>query len=271
MNDEYFDTNRKNWNERVEIHSKSKFYGLEKFKKTRNSLLRLEQKELGDVSGKLMLHLQCHFGMDSLSLANMGAIVTGVDFSDKAVELARSLSKELAIPANFIESNIYSLTEHLTGQFDIVFTSYGVLAWLPDLENWAKIINHFLKPGGFFYIIDGHPFGQLFDEKFKDHLRIAYNYFTEGQVEHYEDGYTYASDTPMKNKTAYEWRHPISSIINNLVNVGLTIEKFHEYPYSEYKSHPMLFKHEDGYYYFPPEFPYKVPLMFSLKAFKKEE
>jgi 2-polyprenyl-3-methyl-5-hydroxy-6-metoxy-1,4-benzoquinol methylase len=134
MKDEYFEANRKNWDDRVEPHAKSDFYNLEEFKKTKNSLLRIEQKELGNIKGKSILHLQCHFGMDTLSLANKGAIVTGVDFSREAIELARSLSKELDIPATFIQSNIYALQEKITEQFDIVFTSYGVLACLPDLD-----------------------------------------------------------------------------------------------------------------------------------------
>ena len=268
MKEEYIDANRKNWDERVGIHSKSEFYNLEKFKKTKNSLLRLEQKDLGDISGKKILHLQCHFGMDSLSLANKGAIVTGVDFSGEAIELARSLSIELDIPATFIQSDIYSLQERITEHFDIVFTSYGVLAWLPDLEGWAKLIYHCLKPGGFFYIIDGHPYGQIFDEKHKKDLRIGYSYFTEGQVERYEDGYTYASNDQLENRLNFQWTHSMSSIINNLIGVGLRLEHFHEYPYSEFQAHPILFKHEDGYFYFPPEFPIKTPLMFSIEASK---
>jgi len=204
MKDEYFEANRKNWDERALIHSKSEFYYVQKFKKKKNSLPRLEQKELGDITGKKILHLQCHFGMDTLSLAYKGAIVTGVDFSGEAVKLARSLSKELRIPANFIESNIYSLQEKLTEQFDIVFTSYGVLCWLLDLEKWANLIYFYLKPGGFFYIIDGHPYGGLFDYKFKEGLRVGYTYFTGGQAERYEEEYSYASAIKITNCLNYQ-------------------------------------------------------------------
>lgn len=269
MKDEYFEANRKNWDDRVEPHAKSHFYNLEEFKKTKNSLLRIEQKDLGDIKGKSILHLQCHFGMDSLSLANKGAIVTGVDFSGEAIKLARSLSIELEIPATFIQSNIYTLQEKITEKFDIVFTSYGVLAWLPDLHEWAKLIHQCLKASGFFYIIDGHPYGQIFDDNEKKDLKIGYSYFTEGKVERFEDGYTYACNTEVvKNQVNYQWTHPISSIINSLIGVGLRIEYFHEYPFSEFQSHPILFEHDDGYFYFPPEFPIKTPLMFSIKASK---
>ena len=269
MKDEYFDANRKNWDERVGLHSKSDFYNVKKFKQTKNCLLRLEQKDLGDVSGKTLLHLMCHFGMDSLSWANKGAIVTGVDFSGEAIKKAQSLSKELDILATFIQSNIYALTEKIPkNSFDIVFTSYGVLAWLPDLEGWAKAINHCLKPGGTFYIIDGHPYGQIFESKSKKELKIKYSYFTGGKEERYDDGYTYASEEVLENQVNYQWTHPICSIVNNLLGVGLRIEHFHEYPYSEFQAHPMLFKHEDGYFYFPPDFPIKTPLMFSIKASK---
>jgi SAM-dependent methyltransferase len=271
MNEKYFEANRKNWDDRVEPHSKSIFYNLKKFKETKNSLFRVEQNDLGDITGKKILHLQCHFGMDSLSLANKGAIVTGVDFSGEAIKLARSLSKELNIPATFIQSNIYSLQQKITEQFDIVFTSYGVLAWLPDLEGWAKLIYHCLKPGGFFYIIDGHPYGQIFDEENKQNLRIKYSYFTGGQVERYEDGYTYACSSEVVNsKENFQWTHTIDSIINSIIGAGLQLEYFHEFPFSEFQSHPILVKHEDGYFYFPADFPIQIPLMFSLKAYKKK-
>ncbi len=146
-----FEANLKLWNELVDVHVKSKFYGLDDFKAGKSSLLPTEVEELGDVNGKTLLHLQCHFGMDSLSWARKGAIVTGIDFSDNAILKARELSKEIGVPATFIQSNIYDIPEIIKGKFDIVFTSYGTIYWLDDLMGWAKVIHHCLKSGGMFY------------------------------------------------------------------------------------------------------------------------
>ena len=152
---QYMESNRRSWNERTPVHARSDFYGIERFKAGATSLLSVELEEMGDVQGKSLLHLQCHFGMDTLSWARLGANVTGADFSDEAIDLARSLSGELGIEAEFVLSNVYSLPDVLEAQYDIVFTSYGVLVWLPDLKPWAEVVAHFLRPGGFFYIVDG--------------------------------------------------------------------------------------------------------------------
>ncbi len=142
--DEYLKKNKELWNELTAIHAGSEFYDVDGFKRGKCSLSSIELEELGDVSGKSLLHLQCHFGLDTLSWARLGARVTGVDFSDKAIDLARSLSRDLKIEADFVQSDIYDLPDNLDGEFDIVFTSGGVLPWLPDLKRWAEIITHFL-------------------------------------------------------------------------------------------------------------------------------
>ena len=149
--DNYINYNQDLWNELTPIHERSKFYDLEGFRSGKQSLKSIELDELGDVSGKSLLHLQCHFGVDTLSWARKGGIVTGIDFSDASINLAQSLSRELGIKASFFRANIYDLPDILKAEFDIVYTSYGVLAWLPDLKRWAEIIVHYLKRGGFFY------------------------------------------------------------------------------------------------------------------------
>ena len=140
---DYFDTNKKLWDAKTAIHKDSDFYFLEKFKQGKTSLNKFELDALGDVSGKTMLHLQCHFGQDSLSWARMGAKVTGADISPKAIQLAKELNTELGLDAQFVESNIVELDQNLKGKFDLVFTSYGTITWLPDLDKWAKIVAHF--------------------------------------------------------------------------------------------------------------------------------
>src|SRR5438874_1743175 len=146
--DEYRKSNLQLWNEWTSIHEKSEFYHLEAFKAGKSSLSDLEIKELGDVAGKSLLHLQCHFGKDTLSWARLGANVTGADFSDRAIALARSLSSELNISATFVRSDIYDLRRALSGEFDIVYTGGGALNWLPDMGRWAQVAAHFLRPGG---------------------------------------------------------------------------------------------------------------------------
>src|SRR5579859_1194418 len=161
---DYMNANRALWDELTPIHARSAFYDVEGFKRGRISLMNIEREEVGDVAGKSLLHLQCHFGMDTLSWARLGASVTGVDFSEKAIALARSLSQELDIPARFLQANIYDLPEMLSEQFDLVYTSYGVLGWLPDIQGWGQVVAHFLKPGATFYIVEGHPFLMIFDD-----------------------------------------------------------------------------------------------------------
>ncbi|MCK5906496.1 MAG: class I SAM-dependent methyltransferase, partial [Flavobacteriales bacterium] len=154
---EAFEGNRESWNKRSEVHFVSEFYDNKSFLEGKISLTEIELSELGDVKGKSLLHLQCHFGQDTLSFARMGAKVTGVDLSDKGIEFANVLKEKSGIDAEFIVSNVYDLKENLKGEFDIVFTSFGVLGWLPDLDKWAEIVSHFLKSGGIFYIAEFHP------------------------------------------------------------------------------------------------------------------
>lgn len=265
----YFDTNLKRWNELVDINAQSKFYDLDGFKKGKTSLLSIERKELTEVKGKNLLHLQCHFGMDTLSWAREGAIVTGVDFSENAIKLARTLSNELEIPASFIHSNIYNLPNVLDTTFDIIFTSYGVIGWLPDLYKWAEIINHFLKPQGIFYIIENHPFGNLIDEKYKEEFKIGYDYFNKGEPYRFDDDGSYANiEVKIKNKTTYDWFHSMEDIINALLNVNFKLLFLHEFPFSFFQIHPDMKRRQDGYWEFQT-FKHSIPMMFSLKA-KKE-
>ena len=160
--DEYTQANRRHWDEIVPIHAGSEFYDVGSFKAGKSKLKPVELEELGDVRGKTMLHLQCHFGLDTLSWAREGAIVTGADFSGQAIETARALAAETGVEARFVVSDLYALPENLEGQFDIVFTSYGAIYWLPDIRRWAQIAAHFVRPGGTFYIVEFHPFAWVY-------------------------------------------------------------------------------------------------------------
>ena len=163
-------------------------YDVESFKAGKLSLHPLELEEVGDVSGKSLLHLQCHFGKDTLSWARLGATVTGADFSDEAIGYARELSKEIGVPATFVLSDILDLPNALTGQFDIVFTSFGAIYWLPDIWKWGQVVGHFLKPGGTFYIAEMHPTAYIFENTKEDHeLRVTYPLFNHRRTSKVRD------------------------------------------------------------------------------------
>jgi 2-polyprenyl-3-methyl-5-hydroxy-6-metoxy-1,4-benzoquinol methylase len=263
--EKYIEVNKSLWNGKTEIHVKTDFYDVESFKKGKSSLNYLELEALGDVNGKSLLHLQCHFGMDSLSWARLGAEVTGVDLSDKAVETARALNSELGLDAEFICSDVYELKNNLDKKYDIVFTSYGVIGWLPDLSKWADVISHFLKPGGVFYMAEFHPVVWMFDE---DISKIQYSYFSNETIIEEIKG-TYADRAADFKHNSYGWNHSISEVLTSLWNSGLKITEFNEYPFSFYDcfKHDVIEKDKNGFWRFKG-LEDKMPVMFSVKAEK---
>lgn len=269
MEDEYRKANRALWNEWTRIHAKSEFYNVEGFKAGRSTLNSFELEEMGDVAGKSLLHLQCHFGMDTMSWARVGAKATGVDFSDEAVRLAEQLNQELGLDAEFVCSDLYELPEVLKGQFDIVYTSNGVLAWLPDLTRWAQVVAHFLKPGGTFYMAELHPFALVFDDENSSELRVRYPYFHNPEPMVFEVQGTYADrEAEVEQKLEYEWTHSLSEILNSLIKAGLRIDFLHEFSFCTYEMLPGLMERgEDGLWRLK-ENDGSLPLMFSLKAVK---
>jgi SAM-dependent methyltransferase len=263
MYDQYFSANKALWNQRTHIHKDSSFYNLEAFKAGENVLNKIEAEEVGDVRGKSLLHLQCHFGMDSLSWARLGADVTGVDLSDEAIGLARQLNDELALNARFICCNLYDLPQHLDEQFDIVFTSYGTIGWLPDLKPWAAIINRFLKPGGTFYIAEFHPVMWMMDNKLE---YFQYAYFNREVITEETEG-TYADQQAAIKMPEYTWNHPLSDVMSALLEQGLRISQFHEFPFSPYNVFPGSVQGKDGYWRISGK-EEKLPIMYSIKATK---
>ena len=269
MLDEFLKANLGLWNEWTEIHEASAFYDLEGFKAGHSSLHSIELDELGDVAGKRLLHLQCHFGLDTLSWARLGATVTGVDFSGKAIELARSLADELALPATFVQSTVDDLRSNLAGAFDIVFTSYGAIEWLADLESWARTIAHFLAPGGTFYMVELHPLARTLDD-LDDHpeLRVVGPYFPASKPRRLRIHGSYAEpDAHVANDVAYGWTHSFAEILNALIGAGLRLEYLHEFPCSVVPFSRSMERAADGWYYLPGG-RRDVPFLFSLKAVK---
>jgi SAM-dependent methyltransferase len=260
----YFLANQKLWNNKVDVHVASDFYNVEKFKAGDTSLNAVELKEMGDVNGKTLLHLQCHFGMDTISWARKGAITTGLDFSDKAISQANQLAKELQVNSRFVCANVYDTDLYIREQFDIVFTSYGTIGWLPDLKKWANVIAERLKPGAMFYMVDFHPIVWMFDNMF---TRIQYPYFNEGKPFEEVSSGTYADRSADLHDTEYGWNHSISDILNSLIEAGLTIEFFNEHKSSPYHSFRTMTEVEPGSFQITG-LENKIPLLFSLKATK---
>ena len=269
----YFDANKASWNKRTVVHKDSDFYELDAFKKGKSSLHKIEIEEVGDVTGKSLLHLQCHFGMDTMSWARAGADCVGVDFSEEAIHLAKEINEELQLNTEFICANIFDLTDTSkvieTGRFkkagfDIVFTSYGTIGWLPDLDKWGEAISYFLKPGGVFYIADFHPTLWMMDEYFE---KIKYNYFNTEVITEEISG-TYADRSAPIKSTEHGWNHPFSEIFNALIKYGLRIDLFNEFPFTPYNCFNNLELAADGMWRIK-ELAEKMPMMYSIKATKR--
>ena len=260
-----FNTNRETWNKKVAVHAASEFYSMERFKKGDSSLHSYELNALGDVKGKSLLHLQCHFGQDTLSWSRMGAKCTGVDISEEGIKLAKELNNELKLDAKFVCSNVLDTSNHIDEQFDIIFTSYGTIGWLPDLQPWAKMISERLKPGGVFYIIDFHPIAWMFDYT-ENPPTLSYGYHQKEVIFEEYTG-TYADpDSDMISKE-FGWNHSLGEIVNVLVNEGLHIEYLNEPDASPYNIFPDLKRRLDGFYELPSKM---YPLLFEIKATKKK-
>ena len=261
--------NKALWEEWAKINFGSDFYRVERFRDPNDLRIRpYEIQHVGDVAGKDLLHLQCHFGLDTLSWARLGANVTGVDFSSEAIALARRLARELDLQARFVESDVYELPDNLQGTFDIVYTSRGVLGWLPELDGWARVISHFLKPGGFVYITEMHPVLGAFDDDATE-LQLAHPYFTSDEPMRFETRGSYADESAHVDQPyEYAWPHPMSEIVNSLIRHGLRIDFLEEYPFLEWPA-PFLVEAEEGRFVLPPEQKGEIPLFFALGATKE--
>ena len=261
---DYININKETWNKKTAVHIASDFYNNEAFLNGKSSLNHFEIDLLGDVSQKKILHLQCHFGQDTLSLARLGAKVTGIDFSDQAIEKAKEYSKQLDLDATFICCDVYDTPNYLDEKFDIVFTSYGTIGWLPDMDKWAAVVSHFLKPEGKFVFVDFHPVVWMFDNDFKE---VFYNYFKSEPIIEEETG-TYADKKASLIQKTISWNHSISEVVNALIENGLTIHSLNEYDYSPYNCFNGMEEFETGKFRIK-NFENKVPLVYSIKASKK--
>ncbi len=268
--EDFVEANRATWNGWSRWNAGSDYYALEQFRAGTRTLDDVELAGFPDVAGKTLLHLQCQLGTESLSWAERGAVVTGVDFSAEAIRAARALSAETGIAAEFLESDVYQLPEVLDRRFDRVFTSHGVLLWLPDMTRWAEVIAHFLAPGGLFYIVEAHPLALMFDNDRTDgRLVFKDPYFHSAKPQRQEEAGHYAWPARPDPGETFIWFHSLSEIVGALLAAGLEIRSFHEYPFMGWRLFPWMI--EDGYNHWRlPEGAPDIPLGFSLLAEKPQ-
>ena len=267
---EFFDANRRSWDERVAIHAEDEtgFYAVAKVLRGEDKLNAIEAREIGDVAGLRIAHLQCHFGLDSFCLERRGAEVVGLDFSPAAIAKARELATTMNLKTRFVEGNVYEARNLLDGSFDMVYVTWGAINWLPDIAGWAAVVGSLLKPGGHLYLAESHPATLCFewvDGKIVPH----YDWRTPIDKPFAADvATTYnGSAKELRNKRVYEWIHPLSDIINSLRAAGLALAWLHEHDALTWDLFPNMVEGEDGLYRLPADFP-QLPLSFSLKAVK---
>ena len=265
--DDWLRLNRAWWDERAPVHAASGFYDVPGFLAGRDSLRAFEPAEVGDVRGKRLLHLMCHIGLDSLSWARRGAVVTGLDFSQPALDTAVSLAGRAGIgSARFVAAEVSDASRALAGEtFNIVYTGTGVSQWIPDIDSWARTVAALVAPGGFFYIADYHPFPDSFDIVDGEVRRLRHGYLDHGPwVEQATGSYTGPAETSAN--AFIKWNHHIGSVVNALATAGLRIEFLHEYDFTDAPFHG-LERGEDGLWRIPAD-QFQIPLMFSLRAAK---
>ena len=249
-------TNRSAWDQRAELHVASEFYDVAGFKAGHCSLNSIERNALGDVAGKSVLHLQCHFGQDTLSLARLGAKATGVDFSPEAVKHAAQLRDELKLEADFVCEDVLKLD--LERKFDLVYTSYGVLTWLDDLDKWADRVDAHLAPGGVFHLVEFHPTLMMFDF---DSREMAYHYFRH----HYREDVagSYAAKDDEKIHSEHFWSHSLGEVLSPLLRRRFQLLEFEEYDYSPYGCFSNMVEEEPGCWRWESKI--RFPHLFHLK------
>ncbi|MFC1740275.1 class I SAM-dependent methyltransferase [Pseudomonadota bacterium] len=255
----YFEMNRESWNQRAEIHFDSRFYDVDGFMAGNTSLREIELAELTQVDGRRLLHLQCHFGLDTLSWARLGAECTGVDISPVAINKARQLNDQAGLDAQFVSTDVYSYSRGDAAPFDIVFTSYGTICWLPDLDKWAEVVASNLAVGGIFYMAEFHP---IYD------LLAGYSYFEQDDPDVEEEA-TYTENSGDLKTPMAVWSHPMGKVVNALVNAGIAIQRLNEFSFSPYNCFKGMTEREPGRYYLSHN-GQDVPLVYTITGQRVE-
>lgn len=263
-----FDTNRKLWDERVAIHRRDAtgFYKVDEFLAGNDVLYPIESAEIGDVRGLRIAHLQCHFGIDSICLARRGASVTGLDFSAPAIMEARKLAEQTGIDVRFVEGNVYDARERLEGDFDMVYTTWGTIIWLPDIAAWARVIASLLKPGGSLYFADGHPM-MLCLEMVEGRVLLRSDWRTPRDRPIVETGETTYTGDSTANLESYEWIHPLADMLNAFIGAGLRLDWVKEHTALPWPYFPNMREGDDRMFRLLEDH-LQLPLALSLKATK---
>ena len=263
--EELLAANRANWDDRTAIHLRSRFYDVEGWLRDERGPRRREVEVLGDVAGVRLLHLQCHFGLDTLAWARVGAQVTGLDFSPVAIRAAEDLARRagLAERSTFVCANVLEAVQALgDATFDVVYVSTGALCWLPSVDLWAAQVGALVAPGGRFYLHEGHPVAWALAD---DRLCFEHTYFEEQEPYVDDSDVTYTdAERPIRSRRSYEWNHGIGEIVTALVTHGLAIEWLAEHDWTDYQRFPWLTADGEGRWS-PADGP-RAPLSFSLLA-----
>ncbi|HWH18617.1 MAG TPA: class I SAM-dependent methyltransferase [Allosphingosinicella sp.] len=265
-----FALNRASWDERVAVHVASRFYDVDAFRAGKDMLGPIESAEIGSVDGLRVAHLQCHFGLDSLSLARRGARVTGLDFSAKAVAAARQLADETGIDAAFVEGNVYDAPALLgAGCWDLVFTTWGTVTWLPNIAGWAEVVAALLVSGGRLYFLDSHPVAlALGQTEAGAPLGPTFDYFHGAAPLEFDEGGSYADPAAeLEHSRTHEWIHPLGSTISALLAAGLRLTALREHDAVAWQLYPSMRQEEDGLWRLPPDHP-RLPVAVTIEAVK---
>ena len=271
----YFDDNLANWNDRVPIHAGSDGYGLDEYRtdpERLSTIVAFDRRMVGDVAGKSLLHLQCHIGTDTISWAKLGASVTGLDFSAPALAVARDLASDMGLDATFVESDVYGAPDVLDEHFDIVYTGVGAICWLPDIVRWADVVARLTRPGGMFFMREGHPIlwaadweAETQDGSTDESIRITYPYFETEAPNTFDEPETYLGTGTLEHSVHHDWNHGLGEIFTALLGAGFRIDAFEEHRFLEWKALPQM-EERDGVWVLPDHQRDLLPLMYSLQA-----
>ncbi len=274
MSNDQIHANKLHWDDRADFHVVQALkqdapagYRINEFLEGKCTLRPCEIKSLGDVAGKSLVHLQCHIGLDTISWARRGALPTGIDLSGKSLQYARDLAQKSRVNADFHECDVYAAADVLGKTYDIVYTSRGVLMWVPDLDRWARVVARLMHAGSIFYIHEEHPLIDCFEpegEAGQEYFVSKHDYFAN-EIETGENGTYTDRQAKLANPKNYQWQHRIGDIVSALARAGLIIEDMKEMPEGFYQRHPQMQRQDVGTWTLPKHLA-KVPLSFSIRA-----
>lgn len=270
--DEYTRANLANWESRVPVHTGPQGYDLQRYLDDPTALsgvVAFDAPFLGDLTGTRVVHLQCHIGTDTLSLARLGGEVTGVDFSPSALAVARDLAERAGAEVRYVEASVDQVAERLPEQFDLVYTGVGAINWLPSASRWAQTVAGLLRPGGRLYIREGHPMTYALDDKREDQLLVVeHPYFETDTPQRWEAPYSYtASEEPLRDPVTYEWNHGLGEVVQAVIDAGLRLTRLEEHDELEWQFFDWMERTARGSYVLPGGRE-RLPLMYTLEAIK---